>query len=65
MNILYFPIPNYFVIPLLLNLQLPQSHLEVIVEHVLQRIIVTCVFALLPRGLFRRGQLRDFWVLGK
>lgn len=65
MNILYFPIPNYFVIPLLLNLQLPQSHLEIIVEHVLQRIIAACVFALLPRGLFGRGQLRDFWVLGK
>lgn len=65
MNILDFPIPNYFVIPLLLNLQFPQPHLEIIVEHVLQGIIATRVLALMPRRWFGRRQLRDFWVLVK
>lgn len=47
MNILDFPISNYFIIPLLLNLQFPQPHLEIIVEHVLQGIIGTGVLTLL------------------
>lgn len=65
MNILDFPIPNYFIIPLLLNLQLPQPHLEIIVEHVLQGIIATRILTLLPWRLFWRRQLCDFRVLGK
>lgn len=65
MNILNFPIPNYFIIPLLLNLQLPQPHLEVIVEYVLQGIITTGVLVLLPWRLFGRRQLGDFRILGK